>query len=120
MHLTPECARPLTKFNRSLSRWIGIGAAVGLVVTGGLSPLTSMKVATDTSFALGVLLFGFGLATWAGTVGFSESLTAVQARFSSNSEWTQAGAQRAFAVLTWIGVGWSMTAVISSILFVGI
>ncbi|MFA1611449.1 DUF7268 family protein [Halobellus rubicundus] len=105
---------------RAIARWLGVGAALGVVVAGALLPLSGPKAATDTSFALGALVFGFGVATWAGTVGFGESLGAVQDRLGGHSGWTQEGARQAFAVLTWVGVGWSSAAIATSIALVGL
>lgn len=84
-----------------------------------LLAVRSPKTATDTAFALGALVFGFGIATWSGTVGFGDSMTAVQARLGSDSGWTRRGARRAFAVLTWVGTGWTAAAVLASLALVG-
>jgi len=104
----------------TVGRWIGVGGLVALVIMGALFPFTGAKQATDTSFAFGVLLFGFGVATWGGAVGFGDSMSAVQDHLGGESAWTREGARQAFAVLTWIGAGWAGTAVAASILFVGI
>ncbi|SDX85570.1 hypothetical protein SAMN04487946_103125 [Halobellus clavatus] len=121
---TRGCGRPLTEpedrsLGRTAARWLSVGAVAGVVVAGALLPLFGARAATDTSFALGALVFGFGIATWAGTVGFGSSVAAVQERLGGHSGWTQEGARQAFAVLTWIGVGWSATAVAASLALVG-
>ena len=105
---------------RTIGRWVGVGALLGLAVAGVLFPVSGVKQATDTSFALGALLFGFGVATWGGAVGFGDSMSEVQDHLGGESEWSQGGARQAFAVLTWVGAGWVGTAVAASILFVGI
>ena len=105
---------------RTVARWVGVGGLLGLAAAGVLFPFAGVKGATDTSFALGVLLFGFGVATWGGAVGFGDSMSAVQDHLGGESEWSQEGARQAFAVLTWVGAGWAGTAVAASILFVGI
>jgi hypothetical protein len=115
--LTDRDVRP---FGRTVARWVGVGALLGLVVAGLLLPVAGARGATDTSFALGALLFGFGVATWGGTVGFGGSMSAVQSHLGGESEWSREGARQAFAVLTWVGAGWTGTAVAASILLVGL
>ncbi|OYR56592.1 hypothetical protein DJ71_26565 [Halorubrum sp. E3] len=105
---------------RTIGRWVGVGGLLGVVVAGVLFPFAGARRATDTSFALGALLFGFGVATWGGAVGFGDSMSAVQDHLGGESEWSREGARQAFAVLTWVGAGWAGTAVAASILFVGI
>ncbi|MDB2225850.1 hypothetical protein PM076_15915 [Halorubrum ezzemoulense] len=105
---------------RTVAWWVGIGSLLGLVVAGTLFPFVEARRATDTSFALGVLLFGFGVATWGGAVGFGDSMSAVQSHLGGESAWSREGARQAFAVLTWVGAGWAGTAVGASILLVGV
>ena len=112
--------RDLLPFGRTVARYVGGGGLLGLVVAGALFPVTGAKRATDTSFALGVLLFGFGVATWGGAVGFGDSMSAVQDHLGGESAWTREGARQAFAVLTWVGAGWTGAAVGASILLVGL
>jgi hypothetical protein len=115
--LTDRDIRPSV---RTVGRYIGVGGLLGLVVAGVLSPVIGAKQATDTSFAFGVLLFGFGVATWGGAVGFGDSMSTVQNHLGGESEWSRKGARQAFAVLTWTGAGWAGTAVVASILLVGL
>jgi hypothetical protein len=105
---------------RSAGRWIARGAALGLAVAVLLLAVASPRKATDTAFALGALVLGFGVTAWSGTVGLGESLTEVQRHLSSDSGWTQAGARRAFAVLTWVGTGWTLASVVFSVALVGL
>ena len=105
---------------RTIGQWVGVGGLLGLAVAGVLFPIAGAKQATDTSFALGALLFGFGVATWGGAVGFGDSMSAVQDHLGGESSWTRSGARQAFAVLTWVGVGWSAAAVAMSIALVGL
>ena len=100
-------------------RWIAVGAGVGGVTSLGLLAVASPRGATDTAFALGTLLLGFGVAAWAGTVGFGDAIGRLQEYRDGDSGWTQTGARQAFAVLTWVGVGWTVAAVAASIAAVG-
>ena len=112
--------RDIRSFGRTVARWVGVGGLFGLVVAGVLLSVTGPQQATDASFALGALLFGFGVAAWGGTVGFGDSMSTVQNRLGGESEWTREGARQAFAVLTWVGAGWAGAAVGASILLVGL
>ena len=114
--MTDRDARP---FGRTVARWVGVGALLGTVVAGALVPLSGPQRGTDTAFALGALLFGFGVATWGGTVGFGDSMSTVRGHLGGESEWSQEGARQAFAVLTWVGTGWAGAAVAASVLLVG-
>ncbi|QAU13346.1 hypothetical protein EKH57_11795 [Halorubrum sp. BOL3-1] len=105
---------------RTVARWVGSGALLGCVAAAALLPVLGPRGATDTSFALGVLVFGFGVATWGGTVGFGDSMAAVQDHLGGESGWNPEGARQAFAVLTWVGAGWSAAAVSASIALVGL
>jgi len=105
---------------RRAGRWIAAGVAVGVVVAAGLLAVTSPKGATDTAFAFGVLVLGFGVTAWSVTVGLGESIERMQAYRDSPSRWTQAGARQAFAVLSWIGLGWTVGSIGASIAAVGV
>jgi len=152
----------LTEVVRSAGRWIGIGVGVGLATSVGLltvsSPrgatdtafalgvlvlgfgvtawsgaiglglatsvglltVSSPRGATDTAFALGVLVLGFGVTAWSGAIGLGNSIERMQEYRDGESRWTQAGARRAFAVLTWVGLGWAIGSVAASVAAVGI
>jgi hypothetical protein len=113
---TPEGS---ARDGRAVLRWTGVGALLGAGVAVALLSVLAPRAATDTSFALGALVFGFGVATWSGTVGFGDSVTAVRARLGWDTGWTEQGARQAFAVLTWVGVGWVGAAVAASLALVG-
>ncbi|SMP31003.1 hypothetical protein SAMN06265347_11735 [Halobellus salinus] len=99
---------------------MGVGVAVGVAASAGLLAVTSPRGATDTAFALGALVFGFGVTAWSGAIGLGESVERMQEYRDGESEWTQAGARRAFAVLTWTGFGWVIGSVAASIVAVGV
>lgn len=96
-------------------RWTLRGAAVGVALSLALLAVTSPKGATDTAFALGALVLGFGVFAWATAVGLGETLRGVQAYVDVGSAWTEAGAREAFFVLTWTGAGWAFAAAVTSI-----
>ena len=102
------------------ARWVTIGAGAGVVVSVTLLAVTSPRGATDTAFALGALVLGFGVTAWSGTVGLGESIERMQSYRDGESGWTQAGAREAFAVLTWIGTGWALGSIAASIAAVGV
>ncbi|WP_211194940.1 DUF7268 family protein [Halorhabdus amylolytica] len=96
---------------RAAARIVLAGIAVGVVVSLALVSIDTPKGATDTAFALGALVFGFGLTTWAGAVGLGETIERMHEYADTTSRWTEAGARRAFATLTWFGSGWLFGAV---------
>ena len=123
----PGCGRPLTddvahrrRLARSVARWIVVGAGVGIVTSITLLAVGSPRTATDTAFALGILVAGFGVAAWSGTIALGNSIERLQEHRDSDSEWTQAGARQAFAVLTWVGFGWTVASVAASAVAVGV
>jgi len=96
-------------------RWTLRGAAVGVAVSLALLAVTSPKGATDTAFALGALVLGFGVFAWATAVGLAETLAGVQSYVDFGSAWTEAGAREAFFVLSWTGAGWAFAAALVSV-----
>jgi hypothetical protein len=100
----------------TIGRWFAVGSALGTVATLALLAVTSPKGATDTGFALGALVLGFGVTTWAGAVGLGRTIEGVRGELGISSTWTQAGARQAFTVLSWTGAGWMLAAVVLSFL----
>ena len=96
------------------ARWIGGGAAVGVVVSLALLAVASPKGATDTAFALGALVLGFGVTAWSGAVGLGATIEGMQQHLDVSSAWTEASARRAFFVVSWTGAGWVLGAVAAS------
>ncbi|MCG1001850.1 MULTISPECIES: hypothetical protein [Halobacterium] len=107
--------RTLRELGARAARWTLRGAAVGVAVSLVLLAVTSPKGATDTAFALGALVFGFGMFAWATAVGLGETLDGVQNRLDVSSAWTEAGAREAFFVLSWAGAGWAFAAAAASV-----
>ena len=97
------------------ARWVAIGGAIGGIVSLGLLTVFTPKGATDTSFALGALVFGFGLTAWSTAVGLGETISGLRSQMDVSSGWTEAGAREAFFVLSWTGAGWMVAAAITSV-----
>jgi hypothetical protein len=104
---------------RVSATWVARGVVCGVAVSLLLMLVLSTRQATDTAFALGALVLGFGVTAWSGTVGLGETLTRLQELSAVDSGWTQAGARRAFAVLSWLGGGWAVGATVASVVLVG-
>mgnify|MGYP006286809663 FL=1 len=126
MPSTRGCEKPLTESApadtaglRALviraARWVARGGAVGVAVSLALLVVTSPKGATDTAFALGALVLGFGVTAWSTAVGLGETIEGVQAYMDLDSAWTEAGAREAFFVLSWLGAGWTTAAALTAI-----
>ena len=88
---------------------MGIGVSVGLLA------IWAPKPATDTAFALGALIMGFGITAWSTAVGIGETIEGVTTQLAISSGWTKSGARAAFFVLSWLGVGWATAAAVASI-----
>lgn len=97
------------------TRWVAVGAGIGAVSSLGLLLVTTPKGATDTSFAFGALVLGFGVTAWSMAVGLGETINGVRRHLGGDSGWTERGAREAFFVLSWTGAGWVLTAALISI-----
>jgi len=96
-------------------RWGALGAAVGTVLSASLLVVTSPKGATDTAFALGALVLGFGVTAWSTAVGLGRTIEGMQEQLDVRSGWTEASAREAFFVLSWTGAGWMVAAAVASV-----
>lgn len=97
------------------ARWAAVGAGIGGVISLGLLAIWTPRTATDTAFALGALVLGFGVTAWSTAVGLGQTIEGMRDRLEVSSGWTEAGAREAFFVLSWTGVGWVVAAAVSSI-----
>ncbi len=97
------------------ARWAAVGAALGVAVSLGLLLVWTPRAATDTAFALGALVLGFGVTAWSAAVGLGRTIEGMQDHLDVSSGWTEAGAREAFFVLSWTGAGWVVAAAASSI-----
>ncbi len=96
-------------------RWVALGAAVGTVLSASLLVVASPKGATDTAFALGALVLGFGVTAWSTAVGLGRTIEGMQEQLDVRSGWTEASAREAFFVLSWTGAGWMLAAAVASV-----
>ncbi|WP_336035401.1 DUF7268 family protein [Halobacterium yunchengense] len=112
-------SRPRAERYRALAvgaaRWALVGAAVGAALSAALLAVWSPKAATDTAFALGGLVLGFGVTAWSTSVSLGRTIEGMQDRLDVSSGWTEAGARQAFFVLSWTGAGWVVAAALASI-----
>ncbi|MFC3478035.1 DUF7268 family protein [Halobacterium litoreum] len=97
------------------ARWLAVGAAVGVALSVGLLAVRTPRAATDTAFALGLLVLGFGVTAWSTAIGLGETIEGVQAYMDVSSGWTEASAREAFFVLSWSGFGWVFGAAATSL-----
>lgn len=117
--MTPSTDRPLARAALALAaaalRWLAVGAVVGVVVSAALLSVSTPKGATDTAFALGALVLGFGVFAWSTAVGLGRTIEGMQEQLDADSRWTEAGARQAFFVLSWTGAGWVLAAAATSV-----
>ncbi len=97
------------------ARWAATGAALGVAASLALLAVTTPKGATDTAFALGALVLGFGVTAWSTAVGLGATIEGVRSYLDVSSGWTEAGAREAFFVLSWVGAGWAVAAAAVSV-----
>lgn len=113
--VSPVRRERLRRLAVAAARWVAVGAGLGVTVSLGLLVIWTPRNATDTAFALGALVLGFGVTAWSTAVGLGQTIEGMRDRLEVRSDWTEAGAREAFFVLSWTGVGWIVAAAISSI-----
>ncbi|WP_330631165.1 DUF7268 family protein [Halocatena halophila] len=85
----------------SLLAGVAIGA-LGLLV-GGVR--YDSQTVTTQLFAVGALVFGFGLLGWSGSVLLGRSIETVHRHLDRESDWTEASSRRAMARVAGFGGG---------------
>lgn len=130
MPWTPACEMPSTdptvavsttrvertrRLVAAAARWVAVGAVLGAAISLGLLTVWSARGATDTAFALGALVLGFGVTAWSTAVGLGRTIEGMHDHLDVNSGWTEASAREAFFVVSWTGAGWVVAAAASSI-----
>lgn len=128
MHSIRGCVMPLTNSHeastrrarvrrliRAAVRWILVGAGVGTSVSLGLLAVWTPRTATDTAFALGGVLLGFGVIAWSTATGLGRTIEGMQDMLEVSSDWTEASARQAFFVLSWTGTGWILAAIVCAV-----
>ncbi|RZH66783.1 DUF7268 family protein [Natrinema altunense] len=98
------------------ARWVTIGAALGAAISLALLIVWTPRAATDTAFALGALVLGFGVIAWSTAVGLGHTIEGMKAHLDVSAGWTEASAREAFFVVSWTGAGWVVAAAACSIL----
>ncbi|MDT3433604.1 hypothetical protein [Haloarcula sp. 1CSR25-25] len=91
-------------------RLFGSGLVVGLVLGGvGMAGWTlytgDARSSEATVFALGALVFGFGLLGWSGSILAGRGIEAMQEHMDTRSNWTERDSRRAMARLCGGGGG---------------
>lgn len=83
---------------------LGVGGAVfvGLLVAGGPT------FASRKTFAVGALLFGFGLLGWSGSILAGDGFEAMQELLDVRTRWTETASRRAMARIIGLGAGWML------------
>lgn len=82
------------------------GAVSGSIVTGlVLLWLGDLQAASSRSFALGSLVFAFGILGWSAAVFVGGGHKPIHEVLGFGPDWTEHGARRAMSVLTGIGAG---------------
>ena len=100
---------PLTERVSVRLRLVGTALVAGVVVATlalvVVALVGDLPAAIDTTFALGSLVFGFGLLGWSGAVALGRGIEAMQTHLDTNSGWTEPDARRAMARILGFGLG---------------
>ncbi|MFB6224040.1 MAG: hypothetical protein ABEH86_10280 [Haloarcula sp.] len=91
-------------------RLFGSGLVVGLLLGSlGMAGWTlytgNARSSEGTVFALGALVFGFGLLGWSGSILAGRGIEAMQEHMDTQSDWTERDSRRAMARLCGAGSG---------------
>jgi hypothetical protein len=97
-----DWARPRA---RILGTAFAVGAGVGLLATAGLVLLVDGRRARTTVFALGTLLFGFGVLGWSGSAMAGRGIENAQAYMETNTDWSERDSRRAMTRIAGFGAG---------------
>ncbi|MFD1644312.1 DUF7268 family protein [Haloarchaeobius litoreus] len=92
------------------------GVAAGLLLVVGLTVNGTLRGATETTFALGALLLGFGVLGWSGSVMAGRGIENMQRYMDTGSDWTEADSRRAMARISGFGVGVMLAASLATAL----
>ena len=100
----------LRRYVAARARLVGGGLVVGLALGGvGMAGWTlytgDARASEATVFALGALVFGFGLLGWSGSILAGRGIEAMQDHMSTRSDWTERDSRRAMVRLCGGGGG---------------
>jgi len=100
----------LRRYVTTRARLVGGGLVVGLLLGGvGMAGWTlytgDARSSEATVFALGSLVFGFGLLGWSGSILAGRGIEAMQEHMGTRSDWTERDSRRAMARLCGGGGG---------------
>ncbi|WP_411965497.1 hypothetical protein [Haloferax sp. YSMS24] len=88
---------------------VGTALVAGVVVAGvavaGFALVGDASSGVDTVFALGSLVFGFGLLGWSGAVALGTGIEAMQEFLDTKTGWTEPDARRAMTRILGFGLG---------------
>jgi hypothetical protein len=109
MRLTGDSPR-LRQYALTRIRLFGSGLFIGLAVgsvgmVGWTFYTGNARLSEATVFALGALVFGFGLIGWSGSILVGRGMEAVQEQMGTRSDWTERDSRRAMARLCGSGGG---------------
>ena len=84
---------------------LAAGVAVAAVVVVGSLFAGDAASTVDTVFALGSLVFGFGLLGWSSAVALGHGIETMQDFLDTKTEWTEPDARRAMTRILGFGLG---------------
>lgn len=85
---------------------LGVGLVVGAVAVSGLAAQSGdVLFASDQTFAVAALIFGFGLLGWSGSVFAGGTVESMQKYMETGTDWTERKSRRAMARIGGFGAG---------------
>jgi hypothetical protein len=84
---------------------VGVGAAVGVLLTAALALGYDPAFAARKAFGVGLLAFGFGVVGWSGSVLAGPGLENMQRHLDTGSDWSETDSRRAMVRVASAGFG---------------
>ncbi|ELZ91920.1 hypothetical protein C440_16449 [Haloferax mucosum ATCC BAA-1512] len=102
---SPPLAVQATVRLRIVGSAVLVGVLVATVALAGTSLAGAYAASVDTVFALGSLVFGFGLLGWSGAVALGRGIESMQNHLDTGTGWTEPDARRAMVRILGFGLG---------------
>lgn len=99
---------------------VGVLAGVACVVFFDIVLGGTRRSASDTTFALGTLVMGFGTVGWSGSIMAGRGIEEMQRHLDTGTGWTEADSRRAMTRIAGFGAGMMIGTVLSTVVLAGL
>lgn len=104
---------------RLVAKTAALGTALGIVSVGVLTVTHSVAFASQKTFALAALVFGFALVGWSGSVLAGRGIENMQRHLDTGSNWTEKKSRQAMVVIGSLGFGGMVGTIVATTLLGG-